>query len=194
MILYDKEKEETTELEDFEVLLENELKDKESKSDDKLVSVTDNKALEEALYNAMKRAMFDYEEEKKRAQEEEEELLKSMRSGEPSPSPSPTPEPQIVHVENFPHVQDVNVIDWHTVTDAIPSVGNYDNEAVDFSTSTDSRLYTVGTSAHVSSATGQSAVYLLEIRNIIIIFCLFWFVVYMVSMLKRVAKKYGKGE
>ena len=151
MIYYDKDKEETTELEDFEVLLENELKDKESKSDDKLVSDTDNKALEEALYNAMKRAMYDYEEEKKRAQEEEEELFKSLRSGEPSPSPSPTPEPQRVLVENYPQVQDVNIIDWHTVTDAIPSVGNYDNEPVDFSTSTDSRLYTFGTSAQSPS-------------------------------------------
>lgn len=190
MILYDKEKEETSEM-SFEELLNQELDGKESRSDNS--TSLSSEELEKAMYNAMKKALEDYEDEKNKKEAENEEILRQLSEGQPSPTPSPTPEPQVVYVNNFPTTQDVNVIDWHTMTDALPDTG-FNNDAVAFGTSTDSRLYTLSTSAPVSSATGQSAVYLLEIRNIVLIFCLLWFVVYVVSMLKRTSKKFGKGE
>lgn len=192
MILYEKEKEEQT-MEDYEELLEKEIKDIESRSDDSTTLKNDDD-LEEKLYNAFKRALYDYDMEKEKSRIEAENELNELRSSEPTPSPSPTPPPTIVHVENFPKNQDVNIIDWHTLTDALPQIESYNNDAVQFGTSTDSRLYTVSTSEPVSSATGQSAVYLMEIRNIVLIFCCLWFVVYIVSMLKRVSKRFGKGE
>ena len=192
MILYDKEKEEET-MEEFEKELDNILKDKESKSDVTSLVSSDNQVTEEMMYNAFKRALEDFEQEKIDAQNEEIAMREKREASEPTPSPTPSAPPQLVYVDNFPDTQNVNVIDWHTVTDAMPD-GSFDNEAVGFSSSTDSRLYTTSISAPVSSATGQSAVYLLEIRNIVLIFCMIWTVIYIVSMLKRVSKRFGKGE
>lgn len=150
---------------------------------------TDYYSLEEyqkAVYSATKQAILDAEKEK------------SIREAKNTPyaTPTPVPTPQLVYVSNMPDSIDVSNLDDIDYTSVNDTIAHYSSNApdVEFSSSTDANLYTVSTSAPVGSATEQNAVYLLEIRNIVLIFFLLWFVIYIVSMLKRTTKKFSKGE
>lgn len=72
---------------------------------------------------------------------------------------------------------------------------NYDvatyNDALEFSTSTDAKLYTVGVvgSAPTSSAQ-QTTTYLLDTRNILLIFALSWLCITLYSKIKNLIINY----
>ena len=63
-------------------------------------------------------------------------------------------------------------------------------DVVDFATSTDAKLYTVTTAAAPVSSAQQSVAYLLDIRNILLIFLFAYFLINVYSKLKYTLSKY----
>lgn len=73
--------------------------------------------------------------------------------------------------------------DQATPTDSESNV--YNNEPVEFASSTDSTLYTVQYVSEPLSVAEQDTAILLEIRNILLIFLLAWLVLKLYQMLKN---------
>lgn len=67
-------------------------------------------------------------------------------------------------------------------------------DSLEFSTSTDSRLYTVETVGSPSSVAEQELAYLLDIRNILLLFLLIYFIITMYSKLKHTLISYTTKE
>ncbi len=141
-----------------------------------------------AVYNGYMAAYTDIkvneiEEQKKKEEEEQLEKDKEALLKETTPEPI-----YKVNVENVGEVTSVNVknmpesfVNYASLSDAI----NVNNDpALEFATDTDARLYTASVSVPPSTASGQTAAYLLDVRNILFIFLLLWFSVYMIKMLK----------
>lgn len=63
---------------------------------------------------------------------------------------------------------------------------NVKDSVLDFDDSTDDKLYTVGVQAPLSSLEEQNTAYLLDVRNLLLIFLLIWFVYTFYSKLKHV--------
>lgn len=112
-----------------------------------------------------------------------------------------TPEPVYrVTVDNFPLSQNVRVnnyddMDLSSVTDAITE-SNSDgasSDLVEFASSTDARLYTA-TAVNVGSADQQAVAYALDTRNILLLFIMVWFVMYLIKMIKNTFIKFTKGK
>lgn len=68
------------------------------------------------------------------------------------------------------------------------------SDTLEFSTSTDSKLYTVETVGAPSSVAQQELAYLLDIRNILLLFLLIYFVITMYSKLKNTLISYTTKE
>lgn len=149
------------------------------------------------IYNAVYNGYMDAYSEIQ-IQEAEQQLLNQELEGENEEDSNEeiqeeaTTEEQIynVNVQNFPAYYNANV-DLSSVTDAI-----YEGQisSVDFASSTDTRLYTVTTSSAVGSADAQEVALMLEIRNLILIFMLIWFVVLIIRMIKNTTMKFTKGK
>lgn len=165
------------------ILYDEEISIDESSNDDGLTY--------EDIYNAVYNGYMDAYTEIKISESEENALVE-----ETTPQ-----EVQRVYVDNFPSIQTVKVnnlnsIDLSSVTDAIEnenSVVEEDNNLVDFSSSTDARLYTCQTSSAVDSIDAQSLTYLLDIRNLLLLFLLVWFSIYIIRMIKKTIIKFMKG-
>lgn len=67
-----------------------------------------------------------------------------------------------------------------------------DSDLVDFSSDTDATLYTVGVEAAPTTCAQQSTTYLLDIRNILLIFLLIYFCITIYSKLKTTLINYTK--
>lgn len=65
-----------------------------------------------------------------------------------------------------------------------------DNEVVDFDSSTDDNLYTVTPADAPTSSVQQQTIFLLEIRNILLIFLFSWFILTIYSKLKNLIINY----
>ena len=141
-----------------------------------------------AVYNGYMAAYTDIkvnEIEEQKKQEEEEQLEKDKEALLKETTPEPIYK---VNVENVGEVTSVNVknmpdsfVDYASLSDAV----NVNNDpALEFATDTDARLYTASVSVPPSTASGQTAAYMLDVRNILFIFLLLWFSVYMIKMLK----------
>ena len=141
-----------------------------------------------AVYNGYMAAYTDIkineiEEEKKKEDQEQLEKDKEALLKETTPEPV-----YKVNVENVGEVTSVSVnnlpeefVDYASLSDAI----NVNTDpALEFSTSTDARLYTASVSSPPSTASGQTAAYMLDVRNILFIFLLLWFSIYMIKMIK----------
>lgn len=145
--------------------------------------------LEDIIKNAVKAALKEREEEK--ALEQYELETKGLVEEEPVPH---------VIIDSFESVPDVNVknidsgkdeeFDYSTITDAIYSLKD---EPLEFATDTDSGLYS-GSSVATSSATQQMTAYMLDCRNILLIFCVLWFSVYLIKMIHRRVMIFTKGK
>lgn len=154
-------------------------------------SSNDNGLTYEDIYNAVYNGYMDAYTEIKISESEENVLVE-----ETTPQ-----EVQRVYVDNFPSIQTVKVnnlnsIDLSSVTDAIENenqVVEEENNLVDFSSTTDARLYTCQTSSAVDSIDAQSLTYLLDIRNLLLLFLLVWFSVYIIRMIKKTIIKFMKG-
>lgn len=99
-----------------------------------------------------------------------------------------------VDIENFPKTQKVQVsnmpdqlIDYASLSDAMAV--NTSDQAVEFASGTDAKLYTCSVSSSLSTASEQIAAYSLDTRNILLIFLLLWFTIYMIKMLKDTVVK-----
>lgn len=66
-----------------------------------------------------------------------------------------------------------------------------DNDAVEFATTTDSTLYTVTAVNAPTSSAQQAVTYLLEIRNILLIFVLLWLSITLYSKIKNLMINYS---
>lgn len=145
----------------------------------------------EDIYNAVYNGYMDAYTEIKIQESEQKELVE-----ETTPQ-----EVQRVYVDNFPSIQTVKVnnlnsLDLSSVTDAIEEqtpVEENTREIVDFSTSTDARLYTCQTSSAINSIDAQTLTYMLDIRNILLLFLLLWFSIYIIRMIKKTVVKFMKG-
>ena len=106
-----------------------------------------------------------------------------------------------VIVDNFPQVQNVRVnnlnsIDYSSITDAIEEserAEDSNNDLVEFASSTDSRLYTATVESSLGSTSEQTVAYILDIRNILLLFLLIWFSIYLINMIKKTVIKFMKG-
>lgn len=165
------------------ILYDEEIPIDESSNDDGLTY--------EDIYNAVYNGYMDAYTEIKISESEENVLVE-----ETTPQ-----EVQRVYVDNFPSIQTVKVnnlnsIDLSSVTDAIENenqVVEEENNLVDFSSTTDARLYTCQTSSAVDSIDAQSLTYLLDIRNLLLLFLLVWFSIYIIRMIKKTIIKFMKG-
>lgn len=153
----------------------------------------------EDIYNATYNAILDaWAETKIREAEEAEEEVKDDLENDLEEEETTEAPIMDVRVTNFPYTQSVRVnnledIDNSTLTDAIlNSTG--ESGVVEFATSTDATLYTVTTQGAVSSADAQSVALLLELRNLLLIFFLVWFVIFLVKMIKNTTMKFTKGK
>lgn len=68
-----------------------------------------------------------------------------------------------------------------------------DSPAIEWATDTDSRLYTGSLTVAPTSSAQQSAAYLLDIRNVLLIFLLGWFVLTVYSKIKNLFINYFGG-
>lgn len=67
---------------------------------------------------------------------------------------------------------------------------SFDSDLVEFSSSTDARYITVGLAAEPKSIAQQQTAYLLDVRNILLIFLLIWFVFNSYHKLKTLLTNY----
>lgn len=96
-----------------------------------------------------------------------------------------------VSVQNFPDTQEVEV---NNIEDAQSTNDSNVSGAVEFASGTDARLYTVSAVGEVSTADEQTALYALDTRNILLIFLLIWFAMYIIKLVRGVFIKYTKGK
>lgn len=68
-----------------------------------------------------------------------------------------------------------------------------DSPAVEWASDTDSRLYTGSLTVAPTSSAQQSAAYLLDIRNVLLIFLLGWFILTVYSKIKNLFINYFGG-
>ena len=145
----------------------------------------------EDIYNAVYNGYMDAYTEIKIQEAEAEDL-------EEETTPQ---EVQRVYVDNFPTVQNVKVnnlssIDYSTLTDALLESESESSDAdiVEFASGTDSKLYTATVESSPASTGEQTVAYMLDIRNILLLFLLIWFSVYLINMIKKTVLKFMKGK
>lgn len=73
------------------------------------------------------------------------------------------------------------------------AISEENTDVVDFATGSDARLYTVSTSDAPTSSAQQTTAYLLDLRNICLIFLLSYFVITAYTKLKNTLTKYYGG-
>lgn len=142
----------------------------------------------EDIYNAVYNGYMDAYTEIKIEEAEQKELEEETTSENA----------QRVIVDNFPTYQNVRVnnfdsIDFSTITDAMESEQSENANIVEFASSTDSKLYTATTSSSPVTTGEQTVAYILDIRNILLLFLLVWFSIYLVNMIKKTVLKFMKG-
>lgn len=148
------------------------------------------------VYNATYNAIMDADAELKI---QEAEALSEQELEEDAEEEETTEETVYnVNCVNLPSVQGVNVRNYEdfpiaSITDAI--MDSYtETGVVEFNSATDATLYTVGTSSAIGSANAQEVALLLECRNIMLIFMLFWLVTYLIRIIKNTTMKFTKGK
>lgn len=137
-----------------------------------------------AVYNGYMDAYTDIKIQEAEQQEIEEETTSEVA--------------QRVIVDNFPSYQNVRVNNFSdsgiaSLTDAVSETQENNSDVMFFGTETDARLYTIEETVAPSSAEQQTLLYTLDTRNILLIFVLAWFVVYLLRMLLKTASKFMKG-
>lgn len=76
------------------------------------------------------------------------------------------------------------------IVEAVNRTLENNNDVVEFSSETDSTLYVTDPTAAPTSSAQQSTIYLLEIRNILLIFLFSWFLLTIYSKLKNLIINY----
>lgn len=155
----------------------------------------------EDIYNAVYNGYLDaYQEIQIRQAEEladtlsEEEIEETDESKEEKEEIEEKSLEDIVYkvtVENLPDTQEVEV---KNIDDAKSTDNTSVSGAVEFASGTDARLYTVSAVGEVSTADEQTALYTLDTRNILLIFLLVWFAMYIIKLVRGVFIKYTKGK
>lgn len=169
--------------------IEKIISDAENENDSSDDITLSSDELKDIVKDAIKDALQEIEEEK--ALEQYELETKGLIEEEPVPH---------VIIDSIESVPDVNInnfdeqneesIDYSTITDAIYSLKD---EPVVFGEDTDSRLYSTEGSVASSTASQQTVEYMLECRNILLIFTLAWFSVYIIKMIHRTVMRFTKG-
>lgn len=83
------------------------------------------------------------------------------------------------------NINEENVTEDTISIDSDIETSTDNNTLVEFASDTDATLYTVSTTAPPSSSAEQSTIYLLEIRNLLLIFLLGYFVLIFYSKIKN---------
>lgn len=109
-----------------------------------------------------------------------------------TPEPSPTPEPPVI---DYDQIEDAfyNAL-YRLDQEQQNRAALSDSDLVEFATGTDARLLTGSTSAAPTSSAQQSAAYLLDIRNVLVLFLFIWFLVTVYSKIKNLLTNYYTNE